>query len=142
MLPECLFYAFSSDTESPFGLRQSDNPFDRVKNKSVLWGLDWPLGVLKMGQHIRRKHSDAFRAKVALESVKGNRTVAELCSEFGIAATQVFAWKKQLLEGATSIFENGARSSSKSEDAITDPLLKEIGRLQVENAFLKKKCLF
>ena len=95
-----------------------------------------------MGQHIRRKHSDAFRAKVALESVKGNRTVAELCSEFGIAATQVFAWKKQLLEGATSIFENGARSSSKSEDAITDTLLKEIGRLQVENAFLKKKCLF
>lgn len=95
-----------------------------------------------MGQHIRRKHTDTFRVKVALESLKGNRTVAEICGEFGVAASQVFAWKKQLLDGAISIFENGPRSSSRSEEIITDPLLKEIGRLQVENIFLKKKCLF
>lgn len=95
-----------------------------------------------MGKNIRKKHSDAFRAKVAIEAAKGNRTVAELCSEYGVASSQVFAWKKQLLEGATSLFENGAKSSARSEEAITDPLLKEIGRLQVENAFLKKKCLF
>ena len=95
-----------------------------------------------MGQSIRRKHSDAFRAKVALESVRGNRTVPEICCEFGVASTRVLTGKNQLLEGAASIFENGAQSSAKSEEAITDPLLKEIGRLQVENAFLKKTCLF
>lgn len=95
-----------------------------------------------MGQNIRRKHSDGFRAKVALEAAKGNRTIAEICSEYGVAASQVFAWKKQLLEGAASIFEGNMRAASKSEEEITDPLLREIGRLQVENAFLKKKCLF
>ena len=91
-----------------------------------------------MVQNIRRKHSDAFRAKVALEAAKGNRTIAEICSEYGVAATQVFAWKKQLLEGAASIFEGKVKGSLNSDEAITDPLLREIGRLQVENAFLKK----
>ena len=93
-----------------------------------------------MGQRIRRKHNSAFRAKVALEATKGNRTVAEICSEFSLAATQVFAWKKQLLEGASGIFEKHGKDSSISEEEIKDPLLREIGRLQVENAFLKKKC--
>lgn len=78
---------------------------------------------------------------MALEAVKGNRTIADICSEFGVAASQVFAWKKQFLEGMAGIFD-GNGQSQRSEEAITDPLLKEIGRLQVENAFLKKKCLF
>lgn len=95
-----------------------------------------------MTRKIRRTHNNAFRAKVALEAAKGNRTIAEICNEFGIAATQVFAWKKQLLEGIENIFEAGLRSSARSEEEIADPLLREIGRLQVENAFLKKKCLF
>lgn len=93
-----------------------------------------------MGQNIRKKHSDAF--KVAMEAVKGNRTTAELCSEYSVASCQVFAWKKRLLEGAAGLFAGNIGSTAKSEEEITDPLLKEIGRLQVENAFLKKKCLF
>jgi putative transposase len=95
-----------------------------------------------MGQKPRKKFSNEFRAKVAFEAVKGNRTVSELCSEHGVASTQIFAWKKQLLEGAVSIFAGGNVAMFRSEEAITDPLLKEIGRLQVENAFLKKKCMY
>lgn len=93
-----------------------------------------------MTSKMRQQFSNEFRARVALDAAKGNRTIAEICSEYGVASTQVFAWKKQLLEGAASIFEN-PRALQKSEDAIKDPLLREIGRLQVENAFLKKKCL-
>ncbi len=95
-----------------------------------------------MGKNIMKKHGDVFRAKVALEAAKGNRTTAELCSEHSVASSQVFAWKKRLLEGAAGIFASNIGGKVKSEEAITDPLLKEIGRLQVENAFLKKKCLF
>lgn len=94
-----------------------------------------------MIQKIRRQHTDAFRAKVALEAVRGQRTIAELCSDYSVAATQVSNWKKQLVDGAVGVFENPQRGL-RTEDAIKDPLLREIGRLQVENAFLKKKCLF
>lgn len=94
-----------------------------------------------MVQNIRRKHTDGFRARVALEAIRGQRTITELCGDFSVAATQVSAWKKQLVDGAVGVFENPQRGV-RSEDAITDPLLKEIGRLQVENAFLKKKCSF
>jgi putative transposase len=95
-----------------------------------------------MGHNIRQKRSNAFRAKVALEAARGNRTIAEICSEFGVAATQVSAWKKQLLEGAENIFAGNSKAAQKTEESITDPLLREIGRLQIENAFLKKKCFF
>ena len=91
---------------------------------------------------IRKVHSSAFKAKVALAAARGDRTVAEICSEYGVAQTQVFNWKKELLERAATLFEQSSSSNSRSEEALTDPLLREIGRLQVENNFLKKKCLF
>jgi transposase-like protein len=91
----------------------------------------------------RKKFSNEFRAKIALEAVKGSRTISEICSAHGVASTQVSGWKKQLLDGAPDIFaSNHTSSASRREEEITDPLLKEIGRLQVENAFLKKKCMF
>lgn len=91
----------------------------------------------------RKNFSNEFRAKIALEAVKGSRTISEICSAHGVASTQVSGWKKQLLDGAPDIFANSHTSSaSRREEEITDHLLKEIGRLQVENAFLKKKCMF
>jgi transposase-like protein len=90
---------------------------------------------------IRKFHGSTLKAKVALAASRGDLTVAQICSEYGVAQTQVFNWKKQLLDGAAQIFEQGT-SPARSEEAISDPLYKEIGRLQVENAFLKKKCSF
>jgi len=91
-----------------------------------------------MGQK-RRKHSDEFKAKVALEAVKGVRTLSELSSAFGVHPTVIAHWKRQLVEGAPGVFGRGSGSNSKSDEELTAPLYEEIGRLKMEVDWLKKK---
>src|SRR6201987_5152141 len=55
----------------------------------------------------RKKHNSAFKAKVALGAIKGDRTIAELAREFGVHPNGIYNWKKQLLDGAASVFEGG-----------------------------------
>jgi putative transposase len=88
---------------------------------------------------LHRNHSSAFKAKVALTAIKGDLTVAEISSKFKIHSSQIAKWKKQLLESATGAFSSTKRKEASRED-IADELYQEIGKLKVENEWLKKKA--
>ena len=60
----------------------------------------------------RKQHSPEFKAKVALEALKGEETVSELASRFGVHPTMIHQWKRALLEGASGVFERGASRNS------------------------------
>src|SRR3954468_22680393 len=77
----------------------------------------------------RKKHGAAFKAKVALAAIKGDRTVAELAVHFGVHPNQIHNWKKQLLDGAVSVFEGGASAEGASSEAQVDLLYRQIGQL-------------
>ena len=88
----------------------------------------------------RRNHDAAFKARVALEAVKGERTVSELAAEYGVHPTMIHQWKKSLLDGAADIFERGSKKSAVEVDEETvRSLHAKIGELAVANDFLSRK---
>lgn len=87
----------------------------------------------------RRQHPDAFKAKVAMEAMKGVRTLSELSSEFSVHPTVIAKWKRQLFEGAAGVFGRSEGTNGKSKEELTAPLYEEIGRLKMELDWLKKK---
>ncbi|BHH82698.1 hypothetical protein LA52FAK_09870 [Desulforhopalus sp. 52FAK] len=87
----------------------------------------------------RRAHSDKFKAKIAIEALKGIKTLAELATEHKVHPNQITTWKKQLLMNAEELFSRGKTSKSKTEDEITAPLYEEIGRLKMDIKWLEKK---
>ena len=88
----------------------------------------------------RRNHDAAFKARVALEAVKGERTVSELAAEYGVHPTMIHQWKKALLEGAADIFERGGGKKAPEVDEDTVRALHaKIGELAVANDFLSRK---
>lgn len=87
----------------------------------------------------RRQYSADWKAKVALEAIKGQRTVQEIASHYEVHPTLVRHWKKQLLEGAAEIFSNGKRAAADAEEELKAELYQQIGKLQVEVDWLKKK---
>jgi putative transposase len=86
----------------------------------------------------RKRHSASFKAKVALEAARQTRTVAELAKTFQVHPVQISQWKKQLLDGAESLFRDGRRRGSDGGQALQAELYERIGRLNMEVEWLKK----
>ena len=91
---------------------------------------------------MRKKFPDDFKAKVALAALKGDKTTAELASEFQVHPTQVNAWKAVLKDRASDVFGGSAGESVKEYKDRIEELFSDIGRIQVENNWLKKKLNF
>jgi putative transposase len=87
----------------------------------------------------RRSFGSGFKAKVAVEAVRGLKTLSELAQDHKIHPNQVMQWKRQLLEGAEGIFEGGPGKGVKSDEPDAAELYEQIGRLKVELEWLKKK---
>jgi transposase-like protein len=87
----------------------------------------------------RKKHSAEFKAKVALEALKGMKTINEIASEVQVHPSQINLWKKQLAEGVPTIFANSPSSKRKDEESLTASLYQQIGQLKVELDWVKKK---
>ena len=87
----------------------------------------------------RKHHSAEFKAKVALEAIKGLKTVNEIAGELGVHPTQITHWKKQALEALPTAFSARKSQANKAQDALTAELYQQIGQLTVELDWLKKK---
>jgi transposase len=91
-----------------------------------------------MQKQTRRKFSSTFKAKVALEAVKNQQTLAELAKKFDVNPVMISKWKAEFLENMAAAFEKDATAEKDSVD--TQELYAQIGQLKVENEFLKKSC--
>ena len=86
----------------------------------------------------KKRYTTAFKSKVALEAIKGQKTISEIASEYEVHPNQVSQWKRQLRDGLEDVFTD-PRRSGRSEEKEKDRLYQEIGRLKVELDGLKKK---
>ena len=90
-----------------------------------------------MKKRARRNHSSAFKAKVALAAIKGDRTLAQLSEQFEVYPNQITAWKDQLVEHAVEVFERGAGGKGSAPAVDIKTLHAKIGELALENDFLE-----
>ena len=83
----------------------------------------------------RKQHSAQFKAQVAMAALAGDKTLAELASEFGVHPTMISTWKQELMKNAKELFERGNKKAADPQ-AVIDNLHRKIGQLQIERDFL------
>lgn len=88
----------------------------------------------------RKQYSPRFKARVAVEAIRGEKTLSQLGSQFRVHPIQIAKWRKAALEQLPELFVDGRRRPGRSEEADKDALYEEIGRLKVELDWLKKKA--
>ena len=86
----------------------------------------------------RKRYSKELKSRVALAAIKGDQTVNEIASEYGIHASQVNRWKKEAIDLMPELFDNKSARKAKDIEKEKDRLYQQIGKLQVEVEFLKK----
>jgi len=87
----------------------------------------------------RKRYSKEFKAKVALEAVKAQKTLSELASEYGVHTSQINKWKKHLIQSLPEVFSQNTDKQASEHESERDNLYRQIGKLQVEVDWLKKK---
>ena len=88
----------------------------------------------------RKRHTAALKAQVALAALKGDQTINEIASHFGVHPTLIHGWKKHLLSGAESLFASATRIDAGDAEARQAELFEQIGRLKMELEWVKKKA--
>jgi transposase len=83
-----------------------------------------------------------LKARIALDAIKDQKTIAELASEYGSHANQIRIWKKQLLDAVPTAFSNGKEKDAEQKEIERDHLYKKVGQLQIEVDCLKKKTIW
>lgn len=89
---------------------------------------------------VRKTHTTQFKTKVALEAIREQKTVNELTAEYGVHATQINTWKKQILSAIPDVFSRKNNKVEQDQQGLVDELYRQIGQLTVERDWLKKNA--
>lgn len=88
----------------------------------------------------RKRYEPAFKARVALAAARGDKTVSEIASEFGVHGNLVSQWKRRLLAGVPRVFEEPEAPSGEAQQELIDELHRKVGQLNMELDWVKKKA--
>ena len=118
----------------------SDWSFPQKLDKELRWNL-WTSTSPELGGKMskRKNYSASFKAQVALQAYKGEKTLAELASLYKVHPNQISKWKKQLIENTPELFDGSHKKRTKEKEEIEAQLYQQIGQLKVELDWLKKK---
>ncbi|MGZ6210346.1 MAG: IS3 family transposase [Syntrophales bacterium] len=92
-----------------------------------------------MARNMRRSHDATFKARVALEAIRGEKTIAQVAAEYGVHPNQIRQWRQKLLDELPQLFSDRRKSAEKDGEELQDELYRQIGQLKVELDWLKKK---